>query len=140
MWIKDHEADKFTVISIKTLENHLKSSQRVLRVKWRQILTERMPIYRYNLPAITYEKSKRMCECVMRRKKMWMIATWLTSTSQLCVIVVVGSLSPEERIHPYLHYNASATQKQQTLHNLRNMNIGCSHNAMGSFLFCTVNI
>nr|CDJ85772.1 Protein H04M03.12 [Haemonchus contortus] len=122
MWIKDHKADKFTVISIKTLENHLKSSQRVRRVKWRQMSTERMSIYRYSLPAITYEKSKRVCECVMRRKKMWMIATWLTFILLLCVIVVVGSLSPEERIHPYLHYNASATQI--ALHNLRNMSIG----------------
>ncbi|KAK6017738.1 hypothetical protein OSTOST_16736, partial [Ostertagia ostertagi] len=122
MWIKDQKSDKFTVISIKTLENHLKSSQRVRRVKWRHMSADRMSVYRYSLPAITYQKSKHACECVMRRKKMWLLATWLTFILLLCVIVVLGSLSPEERMHPYLHYNATVTQV--TLQTLRNISIG----------------
>ncbi|KAK6019721.1 hypothetical protein OSTOST_14637 [Ostertagia ostertagi] len=122
MWIKDQKSDKFTVISIKTLENHLKSSQRVRRVKWRHMSADRMSVYRYSLPAITYQKSKHACECVMRRKKMWLLGTWLTFILLLCVIVVLGSLSPEERMHPYLHYNATVTQV--TLQTLRNISIG----------------
>ncbi|KAK5968049.1 hypothetical protein GCK32_001341 [Trichostrongylus colubriformis] len=122
IWIKDHKADKFTVISIKTLENHLKSTHRVRRVKWRLLSADRTPVYRYSMPAITYEKSKHAWDCIMRRKKMWLLATWLTFILFLCVIVVLGSLSPEERVHPYLHYNATLTQI--TLQNLRNISIG----------------
>ncbi|WKY06565.1 hypothetical protein Q1695_006611 [Nippostrongylus brasiliensis] len=122
LWIKDHKADKFTVISIKTMENHLKSSNRIRRVKWRHLSTERLSIYRYSLPAITYEKSKKACDCIMRRKKTWLLGTWLTFILFLCIIVVLGSLSPEERMHPYLHFNN--TVSQITIQSLRNISIG----------------
>uniref|UniRef100_A0A183FU84 SEA domain-containing protein n=1 Tax=Heligmosomoides polygyrus TaxID=6339 RepID=A0A183FU84_HELPZ len=99
------------------------SSQRVRRVKWRHLSTDRMSIYRYSLPAITYEKSKRICDCIMRRKKVWLLGTWLTFILFLCVIVVLGSLSPEDRMHPYVHFNSTVTQI--TLQSLRNISIGC---------------
>ncbi|CAI4231954.1 unnamed protein product [Auanema sp. JU1783] len=40
MWIKDTKTNKITVISIKTLENHMKSDKRVRRVKWRHLSSE----------------------------------------------------------------------------------------------------
>ncbi|KAL6737634.1 hypothetical protein Aduo_011261 [Ancylostoma duodenale] len=122
MWVKDLKTDKFTVISIKTLENHLKSTHRVRRVKWRHLSSDRVSVYRYSIPAITYEKSKRACDCVARRKKLWLLATWLSFILFLCIIVVLGSLNPEDRTHPYLHYNSTSTQL--TLQTLRNISIG----------------
>ena len=49
---------QITIISLKTLENHLKSNKKVQRVKWRHLSSERVSIYRYSLPALTYQKSK----------------------------------------------------------------------------------
>lgn len=113
---------QFTVISIKTLENHLKSTHRVRRVKWRHLSSDRVSVYRYSIPAITYEKSKLACDCVVRRKKLWLLGTWLSFILFLCIIVVLGSLNPEDRTHPYLHYNSTSTQL--TLQTLRNISIG----------------
>ncbi|KAK6752696.1 hypothetical protein RB195_003858 [Necator americanus] len=122
MWIKDQKTNKFTVISIKTLENHLKSTHRVRRVKWRHLSADRVSVYRYSIPAITYQKSKNFCDCVMRRKKLWLLGTWVSFILFLCVIVVLGSLNPDDRTHPYLHYNSSSTQL--TIQALRNISIG----------------
>ncbi|CAJ0603872.1 unnamed protein product [Cylicocyclus nassatus] len=95
IWIKDHKTNKFTIISIKTLENHLNSTHRIRRVKWRHRSMDHVSIYRYSIPSITYKKSKMAC-----------------------------SLNPEDRNHPYLHYNTSTTQL--TLQTLRNITIGAN--------------
>ncbi|CAB3409346.1 unnamed protein product [Caenorhabditis bovis] len=105
LWVKEAKSNKLTVISIKTLENHFKSNNRIRRVKWRHLSSERVSIYRYSLPAITYEKSKLCRECVCRHKKLFLLLVWLAFVLFLCLVVVLGSLSPEDRTHPFVHYH-----------------------------------
>ncbi|EFP08238.1 hypothetical protein CRE_16869 [Caenorhabditis remanei] len=131
LWVKDSEVNKITVISIKTLENHLKNDSRVRRVKWRHLSSERVSIYRYSLPAITYEvrllqsyfrdllfnvfqKSKMCKECLCRHKKLCLLLVWLAFVLFLCLVVVLGSLSPDDRAHPFAH-NQSKTIPPQSL-------------------------
>ncbi|CCD63384.3 Ras-associating domain-containing protein [Caenorhabditis elegans] len=114
LWVKDTECNKITVISIKTLENHLKNDSRVRRVKWRHLSSERVSIYRYSLPAITYEKSKMCKECMCRHKKLCLLLVWLAFVLFLCLVVVLGSLSPDDRTHPFAH-NQSRTIPPQSL-------------------------
>ncbi|PIC33497.1 hypothetical protein B9Z55_013453 [Caenorhabditis nigoni] len=114
LWVKDSECNKITVISIKTLENHLKNDSRVRRVKWRHLSSERVSIYRYSLPAITYEKSKLCKECLCRHKKLCLLLVWLAFVLFLCLVVVLGSLSPDDRSHPFAH-NQSKTIPPQAI-------------------------
>uniref|UniRef100_A0A1I7WGS8 Uncharacterized protein n=1 Tax=Heterorhabditis bacteriophora TaxID=37862 RepID=A0A1I7WGS8_HETBA len=78
MWIKDHRNNKFTVVSIKTLENHLNSDNRVRRVQWRHLSSERVSIYRYSIPVSTYEKSKLCKDCIAHHKKLCLLTVWLS--------------------------------------------------------------
>ncbi|CAL2039973.1 unnamed protein product [Caenorhabditis brenneri] len=114
IWVKDSATNKITVISIKTLENHMKNDSRVRRVKWRHLSSERVSIYRYSLPAITYEKSKLCKECLCRHKKLCLLLVWLAFVLFLCLVVVLGSLSPDDRAHPFAH-NQSKTIPPQSL-------------------------
>ncbi|CAI2352114.1 unnamed protein product [Caenorhabditis sp. 36 PRJEB53466] len=114
LWVKDVNCNKITVISIKTLENHLKNDSRVRRVKWRNASTDRVSVYRYSLPAITYEKSKLCKECMCRHKKLCLLLVWLAFVLFLCLVVVLGSLSPDDRAHPFAH-NQSRTLTPQSV-------------------------
>uniref|UniRef100_A0A8R1DPP2 Uncharacterized protein n=1 Tax=Caenorhabditis japonica TaxID=281687 RepID=A0A8R1DPP2_CAEJA len=115
LWVKDTNSNKITVVSIKTLENHLKNDSRVRRVKWRHLSTERVSIYRYSLPAITYEKSKLCRECMCRHKKFCLLLVWLAFVLFLCLVVVLGSLSPDDRVHPFAHNQSRPMSPQSFL-------------------------
>ncbi|CAD6198052.1 unnamed protein product [Caenorhabditis auriculariae] len=118
VWIKDSKTKKITVLSLKTLENHLKNDSRVRRVKWRHLSTERVSIYRYSIPAITYENSRRCRECVCRHKKLCLLFVWLSFVLFLCLVVVLGSLSPDDKTHPFVHYHPRNTTTPSTINSI----------------------
>ncbi|CAI5448397.1 unnamed protein product [Caenorhabditis angaria] len=114
LWVKDSSTNKITVISLKTLENYFKNDSRVRRVKWRHLSSDRVSIYRYSLPAITYEKSKLCKECLCRHKKLCLLMVWLAFVLFLCLVVVLGSISPDDRAHPFAHHNRNNSTQVNT--------------------------
>ncbi|VDM53286.1 unnamed protein product [Angiostrongylus costaricensis] len=111
IWIKDHNVDKFTVISVKTLENHLKSAHRVRRVKWHHTSSsDMMSVYRYSLPQMTYYKSKHTCDWILRQKKLCISIVWFIFILSLCIIIVLGSAKSDDVTHHYLRNKNNFTQ------------------------------
>ncbi|PAV91994.1 hypothetical protein WR25_22115 [Diploscapter pachys] len=96
VWIRDIASDKITIVSLKTLENHLSNKQRIRRVKWRHLSAERVSVYRYSIPALTLEKSQMLKACILRNKKITLIVCWLIFVMFLCLLVIVGSLNPNQ--------------------------------------------
>lgn len=70
-------------------------------MKWRNLSTGRVSVYRYSLPAITAQKRKECSECIFKHKKLCLLGVWLSFVIFLCIIVVLGSLNPDEERGPY---------------------------------------
>lgn len=61
-----------------------------------------------------FQKSKMCKECMCRHKKLCLLLVWLAFVLFLCLVVVLGSLSPDDRTHPFAH-NQSRTIPPQSL-------------------------
>ncbi|PAV91960.1 hypothetical protein WR25_06095 [Diploscapter pachys] len=109
VWIRDIASDKpneneqliwlklqITIVSLKNLENNLSNKHRIRRVKWRHLSAERESVYRYSIPALTLEKSQMLKACILRNKKITLIVCWLIFVMFLCLLVIVGSLNPNQ--------------------------------------------
>ncbi|CAJ0958995.1 unnamed protein product, partial [Mesorhabditis belari] len=90
VWVRETSSQVVTVLSIKTLENHLKSKSGIRRVKWRHLSAERLSIYRYSLPSIG-GKGARVRECVFGHRKLCLLFIWLLFVLLICITVVIGS-------------------------------------------------
>uniref|UniRef100_A0A915DCB7 Uncharacterized protein n=1 Tax=Ditylenchus dipsaci TaxID=166011 RepID=A0A915DCB7_9BILA len=66
LWIREDATMKTTVLSLKALENHFKNSERVRRVKWRHLSSDRISIYRYSLPIISTKFRLRVAHFLSR--------------------------------------------------------------------------
>ncbi|CAJ0568903.1 unnamed protein product, partial [Mesorhabditis spiculigera] len=98
VWVRDTSSQVVTVLSIKTLENHLKTKGGIRRVKWRHLSTERLSIYRYSLPAIT-GKGARVRECLVGHRKICLLIVWLLFVLLICVTVIIGSSTSNDQMH-----------------------------------------
>uniref|UniRef100_A0A8R1HR41 Uncharacterized protein n=1 Tax=Caenorhabditis japonica TaxID=281687 RepID=A0A8R1HR41_CAEJA len=61
------------------------------------------------------KKSKLCRECMCRHKKFCLLLVWLAFVLFLCLVVVLGSLSPDDRVHPFAHNQSRPMSPQSFL-------------------------
>ncbi|GMT24254.1 hypothetical protein PFISCL1PPCAC_15551, partial [Pristionchus fissidentatus] len=94
MWMSKGPGTKMAVVSVKCVENYL-SGQRGRRVKWRNISTGRVSIYRYSIAVIPIGFGTRVARWIRKHRKLCLILVWLSFVALICLTVVVGSIGNE---------------------------------------------
>lgn len=103
MWLSKGPGSKMAIVSVKCVENHL-AGQGGRRVKWRNVSTGRVSIYRYSMAVIPIGFGTRVARSIRKHRKLCLILVWLSFVALICLTVVLGSIgndsSPSEGTTP----------------------------------------
>ncbi|GMS95816.1 hypothetical protein PENTCL1PPCAC_17991 [Pristionchus entomophagus] len=103
MWLRKGPGTKMAILSVKCVENHLAGGGG-RRVKWRNVSTGRISIYRYSIAVLPVGLGTRMARSIRQHRKLCLILVWLSFVALICLTVVLGSIgndvSPSEGTTP----------------------------------------
>ncbi|GMR48133.1 hypothetical protein PMAYCL1PPCAC_18328 [Pristionchus mayeri] len=91
MWLSKGPATKMAIVSLKCVENHLAGGGG-RRVKWRNVSTGRVSIYRYSIAVIPIGFGTRVARSIRKHRKLCLILVWLSFVALICLTVVLGSI------------------------------------------------